>query len=97
MDYVFQNVKSEITDEDVRNLKRKLRIGDRVWVEMESEELVNGALRKKITFKKRKVVKKYPNLVEVQTGSTKRVTLTYKDILVNDLKRKQKSDEGKLG
>lgn len=97
MDYVYQNVKSEITDKDVRELKRKLRIGDRVWVEMETEEMVNGALRKKITFKKRKIVKKYPNLVEVQTGSTKRVTLTYKDILVNDLKRKQKSDEGKLG
>ena len=96
MEYVFPSRRVAITEKEVRDLKRTLRIGDRVWIEIETEEFIGEKLCKRTFYKKRKVVKKYPNLVEVQTGSTKRVTLTYKDILVNDIKRKQKSDEGSL-
>lgn len=96
MDYVFQSRGAAITKSDVQKLKRSLRIGDRVWIEIEAEVFVGDKLCKRTTYKKRKVVKKFPHVVEVQTGSTKRETLTYEDILVNDIKRKQKADERSL-
>ena len=93
MIYNFKSRDAAITKEDIQNLKRTLRIGDSVWIEIEKETFEDGILRKRIVYRKRKVVKKFPHVVEVQSGSTKRVTLTYKDILVNDIKRKQKEDE----
>lgn len=92
MEYTFASREAKITKKDVDKLKKTLQIGDMVWIEIESEEFVEDVLRKRITYKKRKVVKKGRNLVEIQTGSTKRVTITYKDILINDLKRKQKAE-----
>lgn len=92
----FWDARAKITKRDVEELKKNLRIGDTVWVEIETEEFIGGALRKKVVYKKRRVVKKYRNLVEVQTGSSRRLTLTYIDILVNDLKRKRKADEGSM-
>lgn len=96
MEYSFSSKSAEITKKDVQNLKHTLRIGDKVWIEVETEVFIDDKLCKRTTYKKRKVVKKFQNLVEVQYGSTKRMTLTYKDILVNDLKRKQKSYEGSM-
>lgn len=97
MEYSFSSKSAEITKKDVQNLKHTLRIGDKVWIEVETEVFIDDKLCKRTTYKKRKVVKMFRNLVEVQYGSTKRMTLTYKDILVNDLKRKQKSYEGSMG
>lgn len=94
--FSFVDERAKIKKRDVRELKKNLKVGDTVWVEIETESFENGNLHKKVALKKRKVVKKYRNLVEVQTGSTRRVTLTYIDILVNDLKRKNKH-EGSMG
>ena len=93
MEYTFSSREVAINKKDVEHLKRTLRVGDRVWIELEAEVMVNGKLCKRSVFKKRKVVKMFPHIVEVQTGSTKRETLKWEDILVNDILRKQKPDE----
>lgn len=107
MEYSFQSRVTYITDKDVAKLKRKLRervkdgkktkSGDKVWVEIEQEEFIGGQLRKRTFYKKREVIRKYRNLVEVQSIGTKRTTLSYKDILINELKQKNKMYEGSVG
>ena len=106
MEYSFQNNLECITDKDVARTKKGLRerikregktiSGDKVWVEVEQEEFIGGQFRKRIAYKKREVIKKYRNLVEVQSTDTRRVTLSYKEILINDLKRKKKMYEGSM-
>ena len=68
MEYSFQNRFTYITEKDVARIKKELRerterdgkavAGDKVWVEVEQEEFIGGQFRKRITYKKREVIKK---------------------------------------
>lgn len=88
----------EITEEDVRNLREELHVGDYVWDKSErAEEYSDGRIRIRTKFKKVMVLAKFPNLVVVSGKGTKLHTLTYKDILLYELERKRKKDERSMG
>lgn len=78
-----------INKEDIEKLKEKLRIGDMVRYEQEEEVMERGNIFRRIRRKKGRVIAKYPHLVEVQGTGTKRITVTYKDLLMREAQRKQ--------
>lgn len=86
-----------ITKEDISNLKDELQVGDYVQVVTEREKNVDGKLVVKKRRSKEIVIAKYPHQVEVTTRGPKRVTVTYKDILLNELERMRRTNEGCMG
>lgn len=92
--YNFQSQRQigKITDEDIKDLRNKLRIGDRVWMKIQKhEEYADGRIRIHTKFKKVNVLAKFPNLVVVSGKGTKVHTMQYKEILLYELEREQKS------
>lgn len=81
------------TKEDVENLRDELQVGDVVPVAVEDEDHIGGrnAIRTKI--RNERIVAKFPNLVQTTGRGTRIVTITYKDILLNALKRAKKHDK----
>ena len=51
--FSFVDERAEITKRDVRELKKNLKVGDTVWVEIEMESFENGNLHKKVALKKK--------------------------------------------
>ena len=79
-------------DEDIKDLRNKLRIGDRVWMKIQKhEEYTDGRIRIHTKFKKVNVLAKFPNIVVVSGKGTKVHTMQYKEILLYELEREQKS------
>ena len=88
----------EITEEDVRNLREELHVGDYVWDKSEkAEEYSDGRIRIHTKFKKVKVLAKFPNLVVVSGRGPKLHTMHYKEILMYDLEREKKTNERSMG
>lgn len=88
----------KITEEDVRNLREELHVGDYVWDKSEkAEEYSDGRIRIRTKFKKVKVLAKFPNLVVVSGKGPKVHTMLYKEILMYDLEREKKTNERSMG
>ena len=86
-----------ITEDDVRNLREELHPGDYVLVNVEKEDDSGDQVQIKTQIKKEQVVAKYPHLVVVTGAGTKIHTITYKEILMNELKRMRRRNERRMG
>lgn len=89
MNFKCQRRSAWITEEDVRNLRDEIHEGDCVLIGVENEEFIGGRIRIRTQLKKAVVKAKYRNLVEIEAKGPKRQTVTYKEILVNELRRAQ--------
>lgn len=79
-----------INRDDVEELKNKLKIGSIIEQEYQTEKVLdNGTVERRTKRRKRRIIRKFPHLVEVESEGTRRETVTYHEILVRAAQRMQ--------